>query len=185
MRVLKLNGCSPAELPFIDNNVCTTYSHQSPLRDRGLFDRRVNGISVSHLNISVLPKHDELQLMLEKGGSLVFGLSETWLDDRITDLEVGIPSFKVFRRDRNRRGGRVMVYVSEQLKAVRRKDLEVNAVEAVWVEVKTRNGILLICNVYRPPDAREVWMQDFAVMMEKAAHGRTDRIVLGDLTVMY
>ena len=26
--------------------------------------------------------------MLEKGGSLVFGLSETWLDDRITDLEL-------------------------------------------------------------------------------------------------
>ena len=142
-------SCSPAELPFIDKDVCATYDLQSSLRDRGLFDRRVNGISVSHLNIkSVLPKHDELQLMLEKGGSLVFGLSETWLDDRITDLEVGIPGFKVFRRDRNRRGGGVMVYVSEQLKAVRRKDLEVNAVEAVWVEVKTRNGILLICNVY-------------------------------------
>ena len=56
--------------------------------------------------------------MLENGQSLVFGLSETWLSDKITDSEEGVPGFHMFRRDRSRRGGGVMVYVSEQLKAV-------------------------------------------------------------------
>ena len=67
---------------------------------------------MSHLNIrSVLPKHDELQLMLDNGQNLVFGLSESWRSDKITDSVVGVPRFRVFRRDRNRRGGGVMVYV--------------------------------------------------------------------------
>ena len=50
----------------------------------------------------------------------------------------------------------------------------------VWIEVRAENGILLICNVYRPPDAQEEWMQDFAVMMVKAANEKGDRIVFGD-----
>ena len=67
---------------------------------------------MSRLNTrSVLPKHDELQLMLENGQSLVFGLSESWCSDKITDSVVGVPGFRVFRRDRNRRGGGMMVYV--------------------------------------------------------------------------
>ena len=93
------------------------------------------GMLVGHLNIrSVLPKHDELQVLLERCGSMVLGLSETWLDGTIMDAEVGTPGFKIFRRDRNRRGGGVMVYVSEQFKTVRREDLEDDAVEACIVD---------------------------------------------------
>ena len=35
-----------------------------------------------------------------------------------SQTQVGVPGFHAFRRDRIRRGGGVMVYVSEQLKAV-------------------------------------------------------------------
>jgi len=34
--------------------------------------------------------------------------------------------------------------------------------------------------VYRPPDARAAWMDDFAAMLEKAATEEMDRVVLGD-----
>ena len=137
---------------------------------------------VGHLNIrSVLPKHDELQVLLERCGSMVLGLSETWLDGTIMDAEVGIPGFKIFRRDRNRRGGGVMVYVSEQFKTVRREDLEDDAVEALWMEVRARNVAVLVCNVYRPANASAEWMEVFASMMEKAAQEkRMNRFVLGD-----
>lgn len=73
---------------------------------------------------------------------MVLGLSETWLDGTVMDAEVGIPGFKIFRRDRNRGGG-VMVYVSEQFKTVRREDLEDDAVEALWMEVRARNVAVL------------------------------------------
>ena len=130
--------CSLNESPFIEDDDNHSLLGSQPhvksatLRSRGLFHSGMKGILVSHLNKrSVLPKHDELQLMLQNGQSLVFGLSETWLSDKITDSEVGVPGFHVFRRDRSRRGGGMMVYVSEQLKAVRKKDLEVRGVEAV------------------------------------------------------
>ena len=34
--------------------------------------------------------------------------------------------------------------------------------------------------MYRPPDARICWMDDFGVMMERAANERGERIVMGD-----
>ena len=41
--------------------------------------------------------------------------------------------------------------------------------------------VVLVCNVYRPPNVPAVWLDDFASMMEKAAGERTERIVLGDI----
>ena len=68
-----------------------------------------------------------------------------------------------FRKDRNRRGGGVMVYVPcDQSKAVRRYDLEDDAVEALWIETRTKDTTMLVCNVYRPPDDKVAWMDDFA-----------------------
>ena len=52
------------------------------------------------------------------------GLSETWLDSTVTDGEIGMSG--IYRRDGNRRGGGIMVYVSEDVKCVRRRDLERN-----------------------------------------------------------
>ena len=77
----------------------------------------------------------------------------------------------------------MMVYVPEQFKVVRRKELEDDAVEALWIEVWIVNMVVLVCNVHYPPDAPAVWFDDFASMMEKAAGKRAERIVLGGSTV--
>ena len=45
-------------------------------------------------------------------------LSETWLDDTVTDLEV-CPcdhDLSIVRRDRNRRGGGVAMFLSSQVR---------------------------------------------------------------------
>ena len=51
----------------------------------------------------------------------------------------------------------VLLYVSEDVKVVRRHELELEAVEALWIEVKGGES-LLVCNVYRPPNANAEWM---------------------------
>ena len=88
------------ELPLPIKGVRASCDNHSPLghqphvetttlRTRGLFDRSMQGILVSHLNVrSALPKLDELQLMLENGQGLVFGLSETWLSDKLQTLKL-------------------------------------------------------------------------------------------------
>ena len=42
-----------------------------------------------------------------------------------------------------------MVYVSALLKYKRRKDLENNRFETIWIEVNLKSKILLICSFYR------------------------------------
>ena len=37
---------------------------------------------------------------------------ESWLSDEINDNEIFIPGFQIFRNDRNRHGGGVLIYVS-------------------------------------------------------------------------
>ena len=107
-----------------------------------VFRDRRGHLLVCHLNVrSVLPKSDELHLLLERQDGVVLGLSETWLDESVMDSEVEIPGFKHFRRGRKRRGGGVMVYVPEQFKVVRRKELEDDAVEALWIEIRTVNMV--------------------------------------------
>ena len=45
-------------------------------------------------------------------GPYVICVVETWLSHDINDTEISIPDFQLFRNDRNRQGGGVLVYVS-------------------------------------------------------------------------
>ena len=43
---------------------------------------------------------------------------------------------------------------------------QVSRIEALWIEVKLDKRQMLVCNVYRPPDAKAEWMDEMAVMIE-------------------
>ena len=64
----------------------------------------------------------------------------------------------MYRRDRGTRGGGVLAYVTEDIISMRRHDLEVTDIEALWIEVRMRRKRILICNIYRPPNAQSTWM---------------------------
>lgn len=44
----------------------------------------------------------------------VLGISESKLDDNIDSTEIGIKSYKVLRRDRNRYSGGVLFFIKEK-----------------------------------------------------------------------
>lgn len=117
---------------------------------------------VSHLNIrSLVPKLDDLQVLLQRyGGAHVLGLSETWLDGGVSDAEVSVSGFCIYRKDRDRRGGGIAVYVATDVGCVRRRDLEEEGIEALWLEIKMKKMQILVCNVYRPPNVRMEWIND-------------------------
>ena len=73
-----------------------------------------------------------------------------------------------------------MLYVSEDVKVVRRHELELEVVEALWIEVKGRGESLLVCNVYRPPNANAEWMDDVEAIIENVLTVRMTVVVLGD-----
>ena len=135
-----------------------------------------------HLNIrSLVSKLDELQVIIQGCKGLVLGISETWLNEGVSDAEVKIQGFRMYRRDRGTRGGGVLAYVTEDIISMRRHDLEVTDIEALWIEVRMRRKRILICNIYRPPNAQSTWMDSLGVMIERAVLEKIPVFLMGDL----
>lgn len=60
---------------------------------------------------SLLPKLDELRVMVEDSHPDVVCVTESWLCCEISNDELALPNYQLFRRDRDRHGGGVLIYV--------------------------------------------------------------------------
>ena len=140
------------------------------------------GLHFLHLNArSLLPKIEELKLIAKKSRAAVIGITESWLDSSVEDIEIEIPGYNIHRRDRDRHGGGVCLYIKSNLPFNPRRDQEVEGLEAAWVEIllpKTRPIAIGVC--YRPPK-----QQNFYELLEKSCNsglGLTENecILMGD-----
>jgi len=61
----------------------------------------------------------------------ITAFTETWLDDTIVNGEIAVKGYRVYRKDRNKHGGEIAVYVADQLKVTRRTDLEMEDIELI------------------------------------------------------
>ena len=56
--------------------------------------------------------------MVEDINPHIIGITESWANTDITDAELGLTGYVMFRRDRiGRRGGAVILYVKESIQA--------------------------------------------------------------------
>lgn len=98
-------------------------------------------------------KLDEIRLMMCNSKVGIVCFSETWLDASISDTEIEIENYVVLRKDRNRNGGGICVYIRADICFNRRMDLNHDLIEAVWFDVQlTKSKPILIGALYRPPD---------------------------------
>ena len=74
----------------------------------------------------------------------IIGITESWANTDITDAELGLTGYIMFRRDRiGRRGGGVILYVKESIQAYEIKlESEADCDEAVWCKIVSRNSKL-------------------------------------------
>ena len=104
----------------------------------------LNNFSVVHYNVhSLVNKHDVLETELRNFN--IICISETWLHAGITDDEIAMSDFILYRRDRtgDAHGG-VCVYVDKNYHSERRADLEMNNIECIWLEITIQHRKLLI-----------------------------------------
>ena len=80
-------------------------------------------------------------------------ITESWANTDITDAELGLTGYVMFRRDRiGRRGGGVILYVKESIQAHEIKlESEADYDEAVWCKIVLGNKKLTIGLVYQSP----------------------------------
>ena len=67
---------------------------------------------------SIVNKKNELNIMVEDIETHIIGITESWANTDITDVELGLTGYVMFRRDRiGRRGRGVILYVKESIQA--------------------------------------------------------------------
>jgi hypothetical protein len=96
----------------------------------------------------------------------IITVSESWLDDTISDIDIELADYEVHRKDRTRHGGGVLAYVHNSLAACRRIDLENENVECLWLDVQITGGKLLIGTYYRPPGADAATVEHFMTSLQ-------------------
>jgi hypothetical protein len=100
----------------------------------------------------------------------IITVSESWLDDSIPDYEIDLPDYQLYRKDRTRHGGGVLVYVHDTISVTRRVDLEHDDIETLWLELQMDNGRVLIGTYYRPPGADEQTITEFMTALQDSMH---------------
>ena len=88
------------------------------------------------MNVSSLLKHiDQLRLFCETHKPHVLCLNETKPGNEIRDEDLVIEGFHaIYRKDRDRHGGGVAMFISEEFKFFKREDLETDF-ESLTVEL--------------------------------------------------
>jgi len=131
------------------------HPNPGPVSTEALGICHINARSLTALNRLDLIEHD---LIIEKHFDII-GITETHLDESVT--HINIDSYQFFRKDRNRHGGGVALLLNEHLPCRHRKDLEIDGLELLWVEILFRNKYLLCGVCYRPPGMNQNQVTDF------------------------
>jgi hypothetical protein len=132
---------------------------------RGISDAKINAIKTS------LCKKFE-----------IITLSETFLSPQSAS-DLCLPGYhSILRRDRPTFGGGVAMFIKENIAYKRKCDYECNSLENMWIEVITKEGKLLICTIYRPPNNATFWEQfESNIEYVKSESAVKNMIILGDL----
>ena len=99
----------------------------------------LKGLKIGHINInSLLNKLDYVKLMIKKFDSLA--VSETKLDNDITDAELCITECNLVRLDRNCYGGGVLFYCHEKYSMTHESKFHNDEFESLWIKVNGKNS---------------------------------------------
>ena len=137
-------------------------------------------LSIVHNNIkSLRNKLDNVYAELNRFE--IITISETWLKSDIHQDEIMLPGYNVpIRRDRPDGYGGVAIYVKNNLICKARPDLSVQDLEAVWVETRFNQDILLVGCFYRAPSMHVQYWNLIEESISKANNTPHKFVVLGD-----
>jgi len=125
-------------------------------------------------------KLDYLQVELDPSIDII-ALNETKLDDVITDDDLTIPDFSIFRADRNRHGGGIVLYLSHRIIFKARLFTDSHQeIEDLTVNIIHNGKVGRLCCVYRPPSAPVQWLDDFKLFLLDVCNIDSDLFIFGD-----
>ena len=145
-------------------------------------------VSICHANIRSLrgdkTKLDHISCGLS-GKYDIITVSETWLNSKCSSTSLQLLGYQTpFRKDRadDHGYGGVLAWISDKVAAKRRLDLEVEHLEALWIEIRSHNNKFLLCTLYRPPNDNTIFWDNLETSFNLAKESDIANIVItGDL----
>ena len=140
-------------------------------------------IIIGNLNINFLPsKFGKLKDTVLKYVDVLV-LTETKLDDSVPNAQFLVDRFsEPYRYDRNRKGGRIMIYIRENIPSkILEKHNFSDDIEGLFVELNFRKVKWLLFGTYHPPSQNDIYNFN---QLHKAIdiYNNCDKILLiGDL----
>ena len=88
---------------------------------------------------SIINKKTELNIMVDDIKPHIIGITESWANKDITNAELGLEGYVMFRKDRiGRRGGGVLLYIKDTIPAYEvQLQEEADCNEAIWCNLVT------------------------------------------------
>ena len=103
------------------------------------------------------------------------------MDDSFKDAEIELENYLIVRRDRNRRGGGVCIYVRADIGFNNRTDLYSDQIEAVWLDILLpKSKPILIGACYRPPDQTQFYELLEELCTKRLDLVKSEVIMMGD-----
>ena len=143
------------------------------------------GLHIAHVNVNSLAnKVDEVLNVVQRNNLHVLVITETHLDQTITNGQIELRGYNIIRKDRNRRGGGVAIYIQEHLLFKVRDDLCVNGLEILWIQIHLpfQQPKLIGC-IYRPPKSDALYLDKICESIDLALDDRKELFMLGDYNI--
>ena len=88
---------------------------------------------------SIINKKNELDIMVDEIKPHIIGITESWANNDITDAELGLEGYEMFRKDRmGKRGGGVLLYIKVTIPAYEvQLHEEADCNKAIWCKLIT------------------------------------------------
>ena len=129
---------------------------------------------------SIIYKKNELDIMVDEIKPHIIGITESWANTDITDAELGLEGYVMFRKDRmGRRGGGVLLYIKETIPAYEvQLQEEADCNEATLCKLVTGHTTVTIGVVYSCPNITKENNEKIHNAISEVNKG--DCIIMGD-----
>ena len=139
-------------------------------------------IHIAHVNIcSLRNKVHEIHKLIYANAIHILCITETHLDQSVSNCSLNIPNYSLYRRDSNLHGGGACIYASSQFRVtpVLSKGFQVECITInVHLPTKPTSSIAISC-VYRPPSSGVAFWDQLRSELDEVLQS-TQHILLGD-----
>lgn len=144
-----------------------------------------NSMSILYFNArSVVPKHDELCMVVKVNNPDIVCIVETWLSADILDIEIVLLGYQVHRLDRNRHGGGVLIYVRDNF--VANLYPSPDNLEILTLSIFNVNNKVCISLFYRPPNSPPDILENLFLYLQSLNTSQfCNYILIGDFNVNF